>query len=329
MKSLWIFLLLLCAGLTISAQVEKTIIVEHFTNSRCGVCAFKNPGLYENLMNNPDVMHIAFHPSKPYADCIFSMQNPGENDERTKMYSIFGGTPWIVIQGQVQPSNTDFGNPALFDPFYGQSSPYSIYIREYRWEENNVQVEVTVKAVAEHMDEQAALFVGFVEDTVFYEAPNGEDIHPGVFRKALGAIGGDLVTLPSVGDSVTLTYSLISDSEWNMDRMYTIALLQDETGHSMMQAGKTNIVEYMNPNFIHVPGKTAGKLLVSPNPVRGNTVSIRDAGANVLLYRADGSFVIREINDGRRDLLLDISDLPGGIYLVRSGERFGRLVVVK
>jgi hypothetical protein len=145
-----LFLVMLALAYTSSAQVQKTVLVEHFTNSRCGVCANKNPGLYQNLASHPDVLHIAFHPSAPYASCIFSQYNPVENDNRTKFYSIYGGTPWIVINGQVQSSGTNFGNPALFDPFYGETTPFSLYIKEFRYEEDNIRIEVTLRSVSFH-----------------------------------------------------------------------------------------------------------------------------------------------------------------------------------
>ena len=57
---------------TASAQVERTVIVEHFTNTRCGICAFRNPAFYENLNNQENVFGPRFSAAyeKPYMHWI-------------------------------------------------------------------------------------------------------------------------------------------------------------------------------------------------------------------------------------------------------------------
>ena len=93
----------------IFAQVEQKVIIEHFTNTRCGTCANKNPAFYETLANYPQVLHVAYHPSSPYANCAFNQQNKEDNDARTHFYNIYGGTPRAVVQSDVIPTQ----NPLL------------------------------------------------------------------------------------------------------------------------------------------------------------------------------------------------------------------------
>jgi len=81
-----------------TAQVQKNVVVEHFTNTRCGICASRNPGFFTNLNNNPDVIHLAIHPSSPYSSCVFNQHNSVDNDDRTNYYGIYGGTPRLVVQ---------------------------------------------------------------------------------------------------------------------------------------------------------------------------------------------------------------------------------------
>src|SRR5688572_14710898 len=89
------------------AQTPRQVIVEHFTNTRCSICASKNPGFYSLLHGSyPQVLHIAYHPSAPYSNCYFSLQNPTENNSRTNYYGVYGSTPRAVIQGNVIPIKT-------------------------------------------------------------------------------------------------------------------------------------------------------------------------------------------------------------------------------
>ena len=91
------------------AQVEQKVIIEHFTNTRCGICASRNPAFYQTLAYYPQALHIAYHPSSPYSSCAFNMHNSSENDQRTYFYNIYGGTPRAVIQGEVVAP----GNPLI------------------------------------------------------------------------------------------------------------------------------------------------------------------------------------------------------------------------
>jgi hypothetical protein len=320
---------LMLLGIIATAQVNKTVVVEHFTNSRCGICAGKNPGLYQNLANHPDVIHIAFHPSSPYAACVFSQHNPSENDGRTNFYGIYGGTPWLVINGEVQPASVSYSNQALFDPYIGQVSPFSVYIKENRFDENIVMVEVTIKALSAHSQNQGSLFLGYVEDTVFLATPNGENVHPGVFREAMTGVNGDLINLPVAGDSVTMTYSVSKDGVWDMARMYTLAILQDPSSKMLLQAGETDLIEYSDPNFIVDLSKSNEDLFLYPNPVSGSGITIKDAEEDVSLYSYDGRLVQRYPYLKGQSLTVDVSDLNEGIYVIRSGKKVQRLVVVK
>ncbi len=70
------------------AQTELIVVVEHFTNTRCGICASRNPAFKENVANHPKVLSITIHPSRPYSSCELHKHNPGDNDSRTNYYDI-------------------------------------------------------------------------------------------------------------------------------------------------------------------------------------------------------------------------------------------------
>jgi len=329
MKKLFLLNALIFAGFIATAQVEKAVIAEHFTNSRCGICASRNPGLYQNLANNPDVIHIAFHPSSPYASCVFSQHNPQGNDGRTNFYGVYGSTPRLVISGEVQSASVNFNNPDLFNPYSAQSTPFSVYITENRFDEAMIMVNVKIKAMSAHTQNQGSLFLGYIEDTVFLATPNGENVHPGVFREALTGANGDLINLPVAGDSVTMTYSVSKNGVWDMARMYTLAILQDPSSKMLLQAGETNLIEYTDPNFIVSLTKPDKGLFLYPNPVSGSWITIRDADKEVSIYSRDGKLIQQYPFGKDQEMSVDISDLIEGIYWVRSGSKVQKLVVVK
>ena len=75
------------------------------------------------------------------------------------------------------------------------------------------------------------------EDTLFYASPNGETKYFDVFRKSLTSPSGVNITLPAtVGDSAVYTMSAPYNAAWNFARIITIAILQDATTKSVVQA---------------------------------------------------------------------------------------------
>ena len=171
-----------CAAVS-QAQVARTIIVEYFTNTRCGICGFTNPPFYDNLEDHPDALHIAYHPSAPYSTCILNQHNVAGNDDRTIYYNTYGSTPDFFFQGVF---TLGAANASSFDPYEGQMSVAEMkVVQTNREEADSIKVEVVVSTAGTHSLSTQRLYVALVEDTIFYNAPNGEDEHYDVFRTAL------------------------------------------------------------------------------------------------------------------------------------------------
>lgn len=220
-----------------TAQVPKKVIVEHFTNTKCGICASRNPGFYTNLNSQSGVIHLAIHPSSPYAACVLSMHNPVENDSRTNYYGVYGGTPVLVIQGVPVSTSVNYSMPSIFTPYLGQMSPAKITIRQTKFGVDSIRSTIIIKTMATHTLTNLKLFVALAEDTIFYTGSNGEPKHFNVFRKSYTGTSGVAVTLPAnIGDSVVYTKSSPSNVTWVFSRMQTIVILQDGTSKSVVQS---------------------------------------------------------------------------------------------
>jgi hypothetical protein len=323
-KNLFLTILTVLASLSLSSQVEKTVVVEHFTNTRCSVCASKNPGFYQNLANHPHILHLAIHPSSPYNNCLLHLHNPTENDGRTNYYGVYGGTPRLVIQGVPQSFSINFNSPEIFDPFEGQTTPFSMKIKEYRIGNDSVSVEIIIKAVSGHSVEQASLFLGYAEDTVFYVSPNGEAEHYDVFRKAFNGHEGSIVAMPSTGDSIVLSHGITVNEEWDPGRMKVIGILQDQETKEVIQAGQTTSVEYFSSIFTS-KNEDKGSLYLFPNPAK-NHVTVQKVSGITKLYSLDGRILI-SVNSGDRsnDVRIDLSGLAPGIYLIRNNQNYSLL----
>ncbi len=305
-------LLLLVFATGVSAQIPRKVLVEHFTNTRCSICAGKNPGLFQNLEANPAVIHLAIHPSSPYSNCVFNVYNRDENDQRTTFYNLYGATPRLVIQGEVQPPGVNFGAGNLFSGYQNQTSPFELRVREIRKGTDSVTVKVTIRAVSAHSEPQGTLFVAYAEDPIAYNAPNGEKNHRNVFRKAFSSTDGSPVSLPALGDSVVWESTIAVNSEWILDNMKVVALLQDQLKLTL-QAETTTELELQAATRIDREWVSAVALY--PNPAQDKLV-VEGLRENWRVVDMSGKTWLA--GDAAIELEISTKDLPGGVYVVES-----------
>jgi len=299
------------------AQVPKTVVVEHFTNTRCSICASRNPGFYNNLENHPDIIHIAYHPSSPYSTCVLNNHNVSENDDRTKYYNIYGSTPKFTIQGDNIPSSQNVSNPSLFTPYTGQTSPMSISMTHEKFGSDSMQVRVVIKTEATHSLSNSRLFVALVEDTIAYVAPNGENFHYDVFRKALTNIEGDALTLPAnVGDSLIFEFSSGNNIDWIFKRMYALAILQDGGTKEVIQSSKTNSEPTGSP--VGIAESILENIGISPNPAQ-DVLNIKSEVSidKVTFYSLTGNVALEYFPRGDRSIQIGIDNLNRGVYFLQ------------
>ena len=297
------------------SQVTQKVVIEHFTNSRCSICGSRNPGLYANIdsQNNPDIIHLAVHPSSPYSSCIFSQHDKDANDDRTKYYGVFGSTPKIVINGASVGGS--FNTPTLFNPYLNQMSPVSISLSQQKLADST-RIRIVVKTEASHTLGNQKLYVVLAEDTVFYNAPNGEDQHYDVMRRPLMGNTGMTITVPStVGDSLVYPRTVANHSDWDMSRIYALAILQNESDKMVTQ------VEAIPPSasaVISGIGNEISKALVKvyPNPIQSElTVTTSEEGeSNYRIVSITG----KEIETGyfSKQTVLNVQRIPSGIYFI-------------
>ncbi len=289
------------------AQVPRKVIVEHFTNSRCGTCAARNPAFYETLEDYPEVIHIAYHPSSPYASCIFSQHNPEENDERTNFYGIYGGTPRAVIQGNVVPVQNPLIEPDQIDIHLGKSSDYSLTLNKELVGGGEYKITLTIERVSGSGAEELMLYFGLAEKEVQYAAPNGEDVHPNVFRKVLNQMN---INIPA-GESQTLTETYFTDDEWIEEEIYAFAVLQNEDTKMIMQAGTSmdspssipeRSIDHLGSVFYPNPASLYASVLPE---YRGSFITAE-------LYTVTGNKVRTWQNPEK----IELYDQPPGLYLM-------------
>lgn len=318
MKNLLIVLALL-SGATSHSQVPKTTVVEHFTNSLCGICASKNPGFYENLSNFPEAIHLAYHPSAPYEDCVFHQHNPDENDGRTNYYDAYGGTPRFVVNGILKASSANASSASLLSAHSAETSSYSLQLSQ-EWVGNFDSVALRVVITREAADglTSASLFVGLAESLIDYDAPNGETEHHDVFRKSTTGFSGTEITLPdSVGDTVAYRGAAAYNADWSIDELYGFAILNETNSRSVLQAtsGAGSAIAGVSPQ-----AAVGCELGFYPNPSQGLLWLKAAQPATIEIYTVSGQRVLSTAAVPGESV--NVGSLSVGIYtaLLRAGK---------
>lgn len=316
----WLVLLLSRVSL---AQVSKTTVVEHFTNTSCSVCATNNNQYYNIISSYQNVVHLSFHPSSPYSNDFFNLQNQAENDGRTNFYGVYGSTPRLVVNGLVIPNNTL--NNALAGS-RNELANFEVHVIQTQISPNSFDVTASIKKVAADTLSNARLFLGVYQDTVYQPTNNGEVNHYHIFRKALTAINGITLMLPqNIGDSITSTYNYTALSSWNLPHLYVVGLLQ-KADKSMINAGKTNRTASTVTSTADVH---AVNDLVYPNPSTDGYLMTKAAYEVFQLYTSSGQLekTLSEVYEHQK---INVSDLAPGLYLLRTkqGNRYSHQKII-
>lgn len=307
------FYLALFLTFTVKAQVARKVIVEHFTNTKCSICASRNPGLIDNLNAHPKVLHISIHPSSPYTGCFLSQQNTVDNDARTNFYGVYGSTPRLIINGSVVSGS--FTDTALFTKYMGVT-PFSITIKQFNIGLDSIASQIVIRRVAVGAPSgNASLFAGLVEDTLFRNGGNGENMHFNVLRKSLFTSQGKQVTLPqNVGDSIKITTTEKYSDFWNRSRMATVAILQDLTTKQVIQSELTN--SNKNGTVLDLKIVNKGGIHIYPNPA-STFVTLENLDNAVYTYQIMSANGILVKSANTISNTIDFGEFPNGTYFLK------------
>ncbi|MBL7681903.1 MAG: T9SS type A sorting domain-containing protein [Flavipsychrobacter sp.] len=300
------------------SQVTKNVIVEHFTNTYCSICASRNPGFYTNRVQFPQVIHIAYHPSAPYAVCPLNQHNKQENDDRTNYYGVYGATPRLVIQGKVIASSINYNDASIFQSELGQTSAFEAEAKLAPFGSNSIMVSVKLKKVSSSSLSSLQLYAALTEDTLFFNAANGETKHYDVFRKSVWGAPMNITVPSNIGDSIVYTQTIALNSAWIANRMNIVAMLQDASKQIVQVTKSANLQGATS--IAAANQSTEG--VIYPNPTKGViTVNVKEP-STVLVYDAIGK-LMKTIKQNSLSATYNLDFLPTGVYRIRITDRAG------
>lgn len=312
MKNIYLLALAFLMSFQVDAQTKKYPLLEHFTNTWCGICASRNPAYFGTLANYQDqVHHISIHPSIPYQGCIFYQANPEANNARKDFYNIFG-TPRVVVNG-TQSNSNPLITTAQLNQVTDQMSNIGIQVTESTGANRTATVEVFT--FGNPPTGNLKIFAAIVEKEINYTGPNGESLHHDVLRAFASSKDGDDFTPAQDGGKVNLTFEYTVDASWEESEIYLLVWLQDIDTKEVINSG-TRFDEAISS----VSGTEATSLLISPNPAADNlNISIQNGRIQAVMISDLNGKTVQQVENLQESgtYVVSLKALSKGVYLVR------------
>lgn len=295
------------------SQAKRYIFLEHFTNTRCGICAGANPGFYSLLTGYKNQYHhISFHPAIPYTSCALYQSNPVDNTQRTNFYNI-SGTPTLVINGLTKKSLGSV-NAATLNAELNKTSAIEIIVKESGTNPRSAAIEI--KTVGTKPVGNYKFYAVALEKELNYASPNGEKIHYDVFRDFLSSADGDQIDLAATGSSVTKNFSISIPSNWVESQVYIMAWIQDADTKEVLNSGTPFDIVTSATNLNGL------QFTVYPNPVKDmlklewqNAIPVT---GKILITNLMGREIYSTyLKSGSKQFQYPVAAFPKGIYFVQ------------
>ena len=127
MKKITLIFVSFLFAVSLSAQSQRLVLLEHFTQASCGPCASQNPTIHTLLVNNPNkITSINYHTSWPGYDPMYN-HNPADNAARTSYYSVTG-VPNSVLDGNYFNGFPSGWNINTVNARYAVPSPFELSV---------------------------------------------------------------------------------------------------------------------------------------------------------------------------------------------------------
>ena len=235
--------LLMLFSLKVSAQNERVLLFECFTNTSCGPCAQQNPALDALINANADrVAAIKYHMNWPGANDPMYLHNTVDNNARRGVYNV-SSVPHTVVDG-IRYANVPSGlNQNSVNNWLNIESPFEMRL-SYEVDEaaNTITVHVMGRA-SQAVPGNVKLYVGVIEREIhFTSAPgaNGERDFYSVMKKLLPSSSGISVGDVETGSYFAYSFSWDLANVYNNDQLDAIAWLQNANTKEVYQACKSS-----------------------------------------------------------------------------------------
>lgn len=325
-----IFTLIVCLPFLLTdltgQAVPKRIVVEQFSNTRCGICASRIPQLRQNMAPyRENIQLISFYSAAPYPSCELYQANPEGNNARVAYYNV-DGSPRVYVNGTSVNSGSGLVPSAYFAGQLEERSDVEVVTALNK---ETMTASATVTFHGEAPQGEIVVNTYLVEKEVTAGQLSGYTGHYNVFREHLTAAAGAPVTIPQAGGSQTFSFEI--GNEWlsKTENILIVSVVQDRTTKEIFNAGNSD------EEATSVKGYPEADIEIYPNPaVDFLVMKSKSSGCEeqvVTIFSERGEMlrtVSREEWQGGR---IRVSDLDAGNYVLQGISpqcRWGRKFMV-
>jgi len=238
MKKLVLVAFFVVSIITLSAQTQRMVLYEAFSNVGCAPCATQNPTNNTLIQNNPTkVAAIKYQTSGPGAD-VFNIQASQYISPRVSYYNITA-----VPSTRLDGSNTTF-NQTNINNRYAVPSPFFLEVNHaFNNACDSVTVTCVIKAAQDFTGSSMVLHVGMIERHIsFATAPgsNGETNFYNIMRRMLpNSNGTTLKNSWTDGEIDTLIFvSPVPSFIYDLNQLSFVSFIQSNTDKAVHQAAQ-------------------------------------------------------------------------------------------
>ncbi|HRZ76676.1 MAG TPA: T9SS type A sorting domain-containing protein, partial [Bacteroidales bacterium] len=224
----------------LQAQVQRKVLLEHFTQASCGPCATYNPAMQAVVNANPDkIVPIKYQVWWPGSDPMYN-HNTVDVQARVNYYPPSFGVPHSQLDGAWWGGHPANWTINTVNTRYAVASPFQIEIsHSIPATHDTVFITMVIKAPAGFSGSAIAHIVVEEEQIHFSTAPgsNGETDFFNVMKKMLPSNAG--TALPSTwaaGDSVVINAFWKFANVYDWEEIAVVGFIQDPVTKYVHQA---------------------------------------------------------------------------------------------
>lgn len=239
MKTFTLTLFSLLIAVVVSAQSQRLVLLEYFTQASCGPCATYNPTINAMLAANPNtVIALKYQTSWPGVDPM-NTHNPTEVANRVTYYGV-SGVPNGVIDGNYYNGHPTGVNINTINTRASVPSPFQISVN-HTLSENRDSIHVTATITAtQNISEPLTARIAVIEKHISFNNPpgtNGEKDFYSVMKKMLPNVNGNsLPATMNANDAITINESWKLANIYDLNQVAVVAFVQNTTSKEVHQA---------------------------------------------------------------------------------------------
>jgi hypothetical protein len=317
--------------ISLSAQEERKVLVEVFTNSHCPLCPAAH-NVMDNYLAGPNgdrISYIYYHMVYPYPDDLLYQQSMEGSIARDNYYNPVSATPQGWFDGIHQGSAS--GWTATLDNLVLMESPLKIILSGTR---NTTQFNLNAELTRSGSISDNDLVIHFVvAEDLYYNGRNSVSDHKHVMRKMFPSPDGQSFSI-NLNETKNIAQTITLDPIWDADSLNVVVFVQSAGSKTVYQSETINYDE-LNVSEVDDDNSSLRNFNLEqnyPNPfnpttkIRWSTPTYTHQSLKVYNilgneiativdeYKPAGSYEIEFSAKGRSASGGDAYSLPSGIY---------------